>query len=340
MTPSNQKGNIQRILLACVVICLTITGLLVAKTVFFSTIPGGKYNNPQVAQKVIGGTIYDRNSRVLSIEVPRYRLTALCGTLNPAQKEVFAQILSLFTDKTPGEIKTLTSDRSSAVISDDFDNMYSESLTEELEKYGLEKNIEIKRGVQRNYPCLFHACHVIAETENEMNLQISPLPEINKEETYGCNVWLTIDLDVQYLLDIAAQQVAYESKSDIVIASVTETETGKTVAITTYPYYDLNQSFPEEIKNTAFLSRINRLSPYFVEYVDDGFGNKHKPEKTFFSHDDHTAIAIYDNVNGSCKIQTLGKFTVLIGCSAKNAETTIDRAVKNLESGLKSQSKL
>ena len=89
----------------------------------------------------------------------------------------------------------------------------------------------------------------------------SPNPGFDELTTYGNDVYLTLDLDIQYLLDQAIQQVFEIQGPDYSVGLIIDVATGEVLAATTYPFFDLNNasSIPESQKTSkALISSIFR----------------------------------------------------------------------------------
>ena len=102
MGSSTSKGNISIFLLVIALLVIMVLIVILAELMISDGVRSGKYINPNVATHVVRGTIYDRNGRVLALEVAK---TAVLVKKDSANTDEIAQILSISTGFTPDEIK-------------------------------------------------------------------------------------------------------------------------------------------------------------------------------------------------------------------------------------------
>ena len=293
MSSSQQKGNISRLLLTLGILALITVLMLLAKTILNYGVKSGRYVNPNVASRVIEGTVYDRNGRPLSMPVP--------------------------------------------VLNDE-----GEAVSR-----------------ARTYPANFHACQLIDEVESYFGTVIAPKPGYDEAVTYGSDVYLTIDFDIQYVLDLAVQELYKKQKPSYVTAFIMDCKTGEILASSNYPYYDLNN---EHLKgqNMTYLSSVmidgNLLKPSLVSRIVNYQGKVTSTaadlnlKEKGFSTDLPSTISLLSraNTSNSSILNSMPasnpKYYVFLG--SWNPQTGIENnsalkdAVAIVESGLKSQSKL
>ena len=104
MGSSTSKGNISVFLLVIALLVIVVLVVLLAELMISNGVRSGKYSNPIVATHVVRGTIYDRNGRVLAMEVPQ---TTVLVKKDSRNIETISQILAIATDSTPGTILSL-----------------------------------------------------------------------------------------------------------------------------------------------------------------------------------------------------------------------------------------
>lgn len=224
MTSSKQKGNIAPFLLVLTV--LILAGLIGIGILYMlpDGIKSGRYNNPNIASTIIQGSIYDRNGRALSMQIPE----------NDAYR--------------------------------------------------------------RTYPCSFHASQLIHEAETVLANYINPRPGFNEAVTYGKDVYLTIDFDIQYVLDIATQMIFTQQKCNSAVGLIADAVTGEVLAVSTYPYYDLN-STKNVGKNKALLSSLkigeNSVNTSVISKITDSDGN------TIYQNDHYTSFGFTTDVDST-----------------------------------------
>lgn len=200
MASSKQKGNIAPFLLFVSLVFFAIILVLGAVYMFPDGIKSGKYVNPNVATRVLQGSVFDRNGRTLSAEIANF--------------------------DNGGKIVSFT----------------------------------------RTYPSTFHACHLVNEAVVCLAPYINPRPGFDEAITYGSNVYLTIDLDIQYVLDLATQMVYTEYDCSNSIGFIADAKTGEILAISNYPFFNLNEITSIGI-NKALVSSINVNGQYLKTSV-------------------------------------------------------------------------
>ena len=242
MGSSTSKGNISTLLLVITLLALIVSLGILAELMVSDRVRAGKYVNPYVAGQVIRGTIYDRNGRALALEVPQQNVLVK----TPVDDEnLISQILSIHIGKTPGEILAILRNHpdETFVIAKDIPASDAAQLSADLDKASIPSaEVSVVKEHARTFPAAFHAAQLIEETEQAFDHVLSPIPGFNQTTTYGSDVYLTIDLDIQYLLDLALQQVYEVQSPEYCVAFIADATTSEILAATTYPFYDLNDS--------------------------------------------------------------------------------------------------
>jgi len=129
--------------------------------------------------------------------------------------------------------------------------------------------VVIEKRYGRIYPQKFHAAQLIGFTNRDnMGLEgleysfndiLYPLPEAGTDITVGQDLYLTIDLRIQFFVDRQVEIIAEKHDPDSVSAIVMDADTGEILAWSSYPWYDLN-SYSE----STSIQRLNR--PAVVMY--------------------------------------------------------------------------
>lgn len=323
----------------------------------------GHYVNPNVATQVVRGTIFDRNGRALAIEVPRYNVYADFTTkAESADLNAASQVLAIYTDKTPAEMYKLLQDTQTErkLIAHDIPLTTVDALKSALLHANIPSDvITITKEYERTYPAAFHAAQLIDETEQVFDHVLSPYPGFDELTTYGSDVYLSIDLDIQYLLDLAVQQVYDIQKSDYSLAFIADVTTGQVLACTTYPFYDLNntKSVPEEQRiSQTYVSSISRADLQIQNLQLISKVTKHnstdpvtdyKLDKPYTTDLELTRdlVTLPDGINSQVKLipDTGAKYLIFIGSINPTANTdsnVLDLAIDSIRQGLASQGKL
>ncbi len=348
MSSKSEKGNISPFLLILAIIALISLFISIAKLMIFQNIKSGKYKNPTVASRVIEGTVYDTNGKILSMQVPLYNLYFDLARLTSANLEDACQIASIYTQYKASEIRQLCAQSKSSYIqiAADIDRNLIENLESDIQMLGLETGIIVERTFRRIYPSQFHAAQIIKETEVNLIDLISPKPELNTGITYGSNIYLSIDMDIQYLLDLACEKIYENTGCFTVTGCIEDTETGYIVACTTYPYFDLND-YPDstDTVNKALPSQLEGVVTRVIEKVTDNAGNILN-EGSVYTSDMLGYTVDYDTYPTSVisPVPALEKPKYLISISTDSTESSdigyLNYIVSTIEAGLRAQSKI
>lgn len=363
MSSSTNKGNISNLLFTLACIALTALVVVLARLMVGDGLRTGKYMNPNVATKVVGGTIYDANGRILAMDVPIYNVYA-----NHNCSDIAIQTLSLHLDMTPDEIESkLTSSKQDGATQEDDTTTQADTLVKsnidinaissletDIKEHGLEGLVTIRREYIRTYPAAFHGAQLIQDIEASYHDQLFPIPEFDVSTTYGNDLHLSLDLDVQYLLDIVVQQVYELQNPTYVAAGIVDARTAKMLACTTYPFYDLNDE-NEKTGDAAFVSSFSTGNAMIenisiVDGVKDHRTGERLQDVSIGSRLNGNAAleGMISNANGSTAIAALipedaPLFAVYI-CPMEpkyyTNSTVLEDAVAAIEEGLQSQGRL
>jgi len=123
----------------------------------------------------------------------------------------------------------------------------------------------------RDYPATFHASQTIGFTniDNEgsegieltQEAFLNPYPLIGTDEsTYGEDITLTLDIDIQYLLDVQMQNIADEHNPDYGVAIVLDAQNGDILGMSSYPWYD-----PNALAKSTEVQKRNHVANYLFE---------------------------------------------------------------------------
>lgn len=358
MGSSTNKGNISTAMAVLALLALMIVVVIMAGLMISNGSRAGKYNNPNVASEVVRGTIYDRNGRALAMEIPQNNLYIKSNSENI---DVVAQVLSIFLEETPDSIiaKAANSTQEMTLIRADINAELISEIRATAMKNNISEDLEIKKEYSRTYPAAFHAAQLIEETERVYDSILSPAPGYNQTTTYGNNVYLTMDLDIQYLLDLAVQQVYEVQQPEYCVAFILDISNAQILASTTYPFYDLNdsQNISDGQKvNRTFVSKIVRPD---IRVSDISMVNKVTDYNSTTEIENYTLTSAYtmdldiitkmanglDHDNAIMeKIPTEHpKYAVLIGTVGAKyyvGSSVLEYAVLSIEEGLEAQNKI
>ncbi len=218
------------------------------------------------------GPILDRNGRILAIQTRLYSVTAwIPGIID---KEKTAEILSSELDIDYNQLLSDLENRNRFMY---VKRKISPSESEVIQQFideGRLPGIGLEPEYGRNYPEKKLASHLIGYTgtdnkgldgiEYTYDSVLSPLPQSGKKrgkikETYGNQVFLTIDMNIQNFAYQASLEAYRKYDADSVITLAMEADTGEILAYVSVPEIDPN-NFSDSTKN----ERINR--PLNVAY--------------------------------------------------------------------------
>ena len=226
------------------------------------------YRDPIVSQQVVRGTITDRNGRILAMETPYFACAILLKEIDDLEKT--ASILGRTLGMTTEEVVSLTEGKTSyALVKRRLSDSQYGAIKELIGKKELD-GVVLEKRYGRMYPQQFHAAQTIGftNTENQgleglelaFDKELSPYPLLSESTTYGADIQLTLDMDLQFLLDTQAVEIDNLHHGDYVLGLIMGAKTGEILAATTFPWYDPNTyslSTPQQ--------RQNRLITYMYE---------------------------------------------------------------------------
>lgn len=251
---------------------LLIQLLLLSRVVYIIMTEDGErkiYQNPEIASQVVRGTIYDRNGRILAMETPYWSCAFLLR--NIPDLSLAAELVAPYTGLAPQQVLAICENYSTyALIQRRLDDNMVEPLRQAIQKAKLGDGIIIEKKYGRSYPASFHGVHTVGFTnidnqgiegvELAYEDELSPKPRLGEAVSYGDDIYLTLDLDIQYLLDLQIQQVADEHNPDYIMAVIMDATNGDLLATTSYPWYDPNRYNLSDVEQ-----RQNRVISYMYE---------------------------------------------------------------------------
>lgn len=263
MDTSRKKHIYHLFLILSLAICIFLLIRVAVLTLFpdKSSIDNTFYSIPDIADHVERGTIYDRNGVILAAEVPYYTCAVMIKSVD--SKENTAEILSPILFMTKTKILNQMKNRTTyAVIKH---RLSKEEISFIQQKIDADKlpGIVIEKRYGRIYPQNFHAAQLIGFTnrdnvgleglEYSFNDLLYPLPEAGTDITVGKDIYLTLDLRIQFFVDRQIELIAETHNPDSASAIVMDADTGEILAWSSYPWYDLNS-----YSNSTSEQRLNR----------------------------------------------------------------------------------
>ena len=228
--------------------------LILAVRFGFLMLPGTNqakhYDDPIVAERVVRGTIYDRNGRILAIQTPYWGVYFHLNQIKDLP--LVSEVVAPFVQLSPAEIIERTKAYTTyAQIASRIDEAALEPLQAALAKYNLQNAVTIEKRIGRTYPSLFHGAQLLGFTnadgigieglEYAFEDQLNPYPAVGDEQlTYGNDLTLTLDMDIQYALDVQIQEIANLYDPNVVMGIIMDAHNGDILALGSYPWYDPN----------------------------------------------------------------------------------------------------
>jgi cell division protein FtsI (penicillin-binding protein 3) len=234
-------------------VTLLVFALLLVRIAFIVLQEGSVrkvYHNPAVAKTVIRGTIYDRNGKILAIQTPYYGVYFHLSQIKDLQKA--CELVAPYVGMNPDQVRIQADSYTTyAMIKKKIDDDNVEPLRQIIERADMGREISIEKHLGRTYPALFHAAQTLGFTNSEnqglegleysQERYLSPYPEIGDDDiTYGQDITLTIDIDIQYLLDLQMQQIADVHFPDYAMGIIMDAKNGDILALSSYPWYNTN----------------------------------------------------------------------------------------------------
>lgn len=228
------------------------------------------YNNPQVATQVVRGTIYDRNGKILAIQTPYWGVYFHLSKISDLA--LVSEVVAPFVGMSPTQIEQRAAKYTTyAQIEKKMDPNLVQPLEDELARTALVNQVSVVKSMGRDYPASFHASQTLGFTnvDNEgiegMELTqeslLNPYPQPGEiDTTYGDDITLTLDIDIQYLLDVQMQTIADEDNPDYGIAIVLDAQNGDILGMSSYPWYD-----PNSLSRSTDQQKRNHVTNYLYE---------------------------------------------------------------------------
>ncbi len=239
MARGSEKGNISIFLVLTEIAVFLFLLFITAKLMIGGIGVNNKYKNPVVSSIVEEGTVFDTNKKVLSMQVPVYSVFLDKSKLSKVQTETALSVLRPYLKKSANEYKVFSDNiiqdntNNYILLSEDFDASGIIPLREELAQNNLSNGVIFEKSRKRVYPFGAYAADIIREAESVLSDYIKPVPLYNTDITYGADIYLSVDIDVQYLLETALRKAMNSLSSAFSSGAIVEANTGKIRAAAT-----------------------------------------------------------------------------------------------------------
>lgn len=272
--PDNESNNNPRIAsklrFAIFAVFFSLAGLaLIGRYAYLMLI---RQETPRVAhmERPVGrGPILDRNGRLLALETRMGNVT-----LRRAEVENLEQLsreLAPLLEQSPAELfNRINNSQSPFMYLKRQVNEPTIRLIQEGIREGRLRGVGIEPVLGRIYPERNLAAQVIgfvghdntglAGIEFALNRELSPEPRGTLNRRTGNQVFLTLDLNVQYILENIAHRVKEENMAEAVIFMAMDPRTGDILGSVSLPSYD-----PNNFRNSDENSRIDRPAMWAYE---------------------------------------------------------------------------
>lgn len=196
------------------------------------------------------GPILDRNGKILAVQTQLYSVSLWRPELEKPEETatLLARILSLDEEALVAELNKAEG-KNFAWIKRQVSPVESKNIRSLLDG-GKLKGIKLEPEPGRHYPQKELASHVIGYVgtdnigldgiEYSLNDILSPTLLGEDSPTYGNRVYLTIDINVQFVLEKILRKTWEEYQPDNLLAVVMEAKTGDIAAYVSLPHYDPN----------------------------------------------------------------------------------------------------
>jgi len=202
-----------------------------------------------VDERVVRGSLYDRNGKLAAAEVPTYSLACWIPDMGDLQKsaDVLADILrkdsSLILEKLSGRKGFLYLQRG-------FSAEEKQYLEKKISSSPL-SGVYFEKSYGRFYPYHELAAQTIGFTDPDnnglsgieyfFNDLLYPLPDPARSITFGNDIVMTLDMDIQLALHRTLLDISEDHNPDGVTGVIAEAETGEILALSSFPVFDLNE---------------------------------------------------------------------------------------------------
>ncbi|MCX8095587.1 MAG: penicillin-binding protein 2 [Caldisericia bacterium] len=343
-TVNNKKKELNNKILKLFIVIILCFVVIFLKLIYVNLIKSSEFKNIAEAQwfesgkiiKAKRGTIYDRNGNILAISILRYRLILNKNLVKDFDKTVEILFQKLKINKND-LIKKINDSSSQVVLLDDIkeseignykdlidDEIYFESYYKRVYPYenlasyllgtmGVDKGLE---GVEFQFDSLLKGEDgVMGFLKDATGKEIPGSEFIIKNPKDGKDIYLTIDINIQGVVERELEKTFKEYKPKRVIGIVESVKTGELISIATIPNFDPN-SFDEFSKAT---------------YPDPSYGFNYEPGSSFKPLVASAALE-EDLIKDEDKFYCKG-YTVIdnktFKCFSKHGEQTLKDLLKN-----------
>jgi cell division protein FtsI (penicillin-binding protein 3) len=245
------------------IFALAVVVQLVRLTLILPAREGGE---TLVLPEVQRGSILDRQGRILAITTRMQRVSVWTPSVTDADQTASLLAQALGLEKS--SLLSLIRGRDGYAVIKRRISSEEAAAIQRLKSDGKLAGVKLEQDLSRFYPQGRCASHVVGYVgsdnvpwdgiEYTLNNELAPQPVSTDAETvYGDQVFLTLDMDMQYVTDRVARSALEANKADSLTILVMDAPTGEILAYTSLPDFDPNelQKDSPRIDSTALANR-------------------------------------------------------------------------------------
>ena len=333
---ANRPISVKKLRIIMIIIFLLFF-LLIVRIFFLQFVQGAslkeKASRQQTVNKIISpkrGTIYDSTGKALAISASVDTVSINPTKIEEKDKEKVAKILSEIFELDYSETLNKVSDTSSIqTISKKVEKEKIDKLKTWMEENKITSGINIDEDTKRYYPYDSLASHVIGFTGTDNqglygielawddtltgtsgkivtsgdvnNDEISNSTKQYVEVENGSDLYLTIDVNIQSIVEKYLEEAVSENQAEAAGAILMNPNTGDILAMASYPNYNLNTPFEPNTStlssNWDNLSSTEKNVQLGKMWKDKNFSSTYEPGSTFKVL--MSAIALEENITST-----------------------------------------
>ena len=248
--PQGPQRPQRRLFIFASLLGLLAIGLVVQLVRLAVVLPGKEGGDSLVLPEVQRGSILDRQGRILAVTTRMRRVSVWTPAVVAAQET--ATDLGRVLGMDPADVLAAIRKRDGYVVIKRRVSQEEADAVQALKAAGKLTGVSVENDFSRFYPQGRLASHVVGYVgadnvpldgvEYTFNDELAPQPVGTDAQTvYGDQVFLTIDLDVQFAVDKVARAAMEANKPDSVMILVMAAHTGEILAYTALPDFDPNE---------------------------------------------------------------------------------------------------
>ncbi|HUJ76403.1 MAG TPA: penicillin-binding transpeptidase domain-containing protein [bacterium] len=248
--PSGPQRPQRRLFIFASLLGLIAIGLVVQLVRLAVVLPSREGGDALVLPEVQRGSILDRQGRILAVTTRMRRVSVWTPAVTAAQET--ATELGRALGMEPTDVLAAIQKRDGYVVIKRRVSQEEADAVQALKSDGKLAGVSVENDFSRFYPQGHLASHVVGYlgadnvpldgVEYTFNDELAPQPVGTDSQTvYGDQVFLTIDLDVQFAVDKVARAAMEADKPDSIMILVMAARTGEILAYTALPDFDPNE---------------------------------------------------------------------------------------------------